>query len=324
MLGLGLGVSYRGGGGFRPSLDLNFLNGALDSRFTFTRASTAWAYNSSGVLTSYATNTPRFDYDPVTLAPKGLLLEEARTNLFLNSAVGVTQSITVSAVAYTLSFYGTGTITLTGVSTAGPLVGTGATNRVSLTFTPTAGSLTCTVSGSCTKVQLEAGSFATSPIVTVGASVGRAVDVCSIATTGFAFNALEGTMFASFTPAGVTGTQTAIYMDDGTSNERMGARAASAALAGIVVDGGVTQASISGGTLTAAATKVAMAYKLNDIAMSVNGAAVTADTSATLPTVTKLLIGCRLSGSESLSGWYTRASYYSSRLSDANLVKIST
>jgi hypothetical protein len=323
MLGLGLGLSYRTGS-LRPALDLNFLGGALDSRFTLTRASAGWAFNSAGVLTSYATNVPRFDYDPATLAPRGLLLEEARTNLFLNSAVGVTQAVTVAAVANTLSFYGTGTITLTGTSTAGPLVGTGVNNRVSLTFTPTAGALTLTVSGSCTNVQLEAGAFATSPIVTVGATVTRALDLCSALTSAFVFNAAEGTLFAAYTPAGVTGHQVAIYMDDGTANERMGVRVASAALAGIVVDGGVTQASVSGGTQAAAATKAAMAYKLNDIALSVNGGAVATDTLATLPTVTKLLIGARLAGSESMSGWYARAAYYNSRLSDATLIRITT
>jgi hypothetical protein len=311
--------------GVRPVLDLPLLGGSLDSRFTFTRASLGWYFNSAGVLTSAAINTPRFDYDPVTLAPRGLLLEEARTNLFLNSAVGVTQACTVTAAAHTLSFQGTGTITLTGVSTAGPLVGTGAANRVSLTFTPTAGSLTLTVSGSCTNVQLELGAFATSPIVTVGSTVNRAVDFCSALTSGFAFNALEGTLFAAFTPAGVTGLQTAIYMDDGTNNERMGARSSGGAMAGIVVDGGVSQASVSGGTITATASKVAMAYKLNDIAISGNGGAVGTDASATIPTVTKLLIGTRLTGSgESLSGWYTRVAYYNRRLDNASLVRLST
>jgi hypothetical protein len=75
-------------GGVPPSLDLNFLGGTMPGSVTFTRASAAWAYNSSGVLTSYATNTPRFDYDPVTLAAKGLLLEEARTNSVRNSSGG--------------------------------------------------------------------------------------------------------------------------------------------------------------------------------------------------------------------------------------------
>lgn len=82
-------------------------------------------------------------------------------NLLANTDAMATQSVTVSAVAHTLSFTGTGTVTLSGASTAGPLVGTGAGNRVSLTFTPTAGSLTMTVTGSVTFGQLELGAFAT-------------------------------------------------------------------------------------------------------------------------------------------------------------------
>jgi len=47
----------------------------------FTRGSTATFTGSNGLIQSAAANTPRFDYDPVTLACKGLLIEEARTNL---------------------------------------------------------------------------------------------------------------------------------------------------------------------------------------------------------------------------------------------------
>lgn len=79
-------------------------------------------------------------------------------NLLLNSATLSTQNITSVAAPYTLHFTGTGTVTLSGTSTAGPLVGTGANDRVSLTFTPTAGTLTLTVSGSVTTAQLELGS----------------------------------------------------------------------------------------------------------------------------------------------------------------------
>lgn len=71
-----------------PTLDLNFLTGSMPSGITFTRASTGWAYNSSGVLTSYATNAPRLDYDPVALTAKGLLIEEARTNLVPGTMTG--------------------------------------------------------------------------------------------------------------------------------------------------------------------------------------------------------------------------------------------
>jgi hypothetical protein len=94
--------------------------------------------------------------------------EATGVNLFANSALPVTQSVTVTAQAYTLSFYGTGTITLSGASTAGPLVGTGdVPDRVSLTFTPTAGSLTMTLSGEIVQPRLETGTAATGSITTL-------------------------------------------------------------------------------------------------------------------------------------------------------------
>lgn len=54
---------------------------------TFTRASTGTFFNSSGVLTSAAINAPRFDYNPATLAARGLLIEEARTNSIRNNTM---------------------------------------------------------------------------------------------------------------------------------------------------------------------------------------------------------------------------------------------
>lgn len=70
-----------------PRMALDFTTGVLDSRVTITRAlNTATRVNSSGLIESVNTNLPRFDYDPVTLAPKGLLIEEARTNALLYSA----------------------------------------------------------------------------------------------------------------------------------------------------------------------------------------------------------------------------------------------
>jgi hypothetical protein len=138
------------------TLDLSFLTpGSLDPRITFTRASTGTYFDVSGTMRTATTNAPRWDYDPVTLALRGLLIEEARTNLLLNSAVLNTQSVTVPASVQALSFYGTGTITLSGAFT-GTLVGVGPfPARASLIFTPTAGTLTLTVTGSVLNAQLE-------------------------------------------------------------------------------------------------------------------------------------------------------------------------
>jgi len=64
-----------------PSLALDFTTGALDPRVTVTRAlNTATRVNSSGLIEAVNADLPRFDYDPVTLQPKGLLIEEQRIN----------------------------------------------------------------------------------------------------------------------------------------------------------------------------------------------------------------------------------------------------
>lgn len=68
-------------------IEFNFTNGVLDSRITFSRAdATATRVNSSGFVEIVAANTPRFDYDPITLECRGLLVEETRTNLITYSS----------------------------------------------------------------------------------------------------------------------------------------------------------------------------------------------------------------------------------------------
>lgn len=72
-----------------PRLALDFTTAVLDSRITFTRttgvSNPATYVNSNGVVTAATNNEPRFDYDPITLACKGLLIEESRINISLQS-----------------------------------------------------------------------------------------------------------------------------------------------------------------------------------------------------------------------------------------------
>ena len=85
MLGLGASTALSTRAGAKPAMALNFLQPFLDSRITFSRGTGATRVNASGFIETVGNTTPRFDYDPVTLAPRGLLIEEARTNLLTYS-----------------------------------------------------------------------------------------------------------------------------------------------------------------------------------------------------------------------------------------------
>ena len=90
---------YREHSSFGSSLSLNFINdnyslGAVGSQkgtkafsdiITFTRASGGGRFNASGVYEWLGNDVPRLDYDPVTLQPRGILIEEQRTNLLTYS-----------------------------------------------------------------------------------------------------------------------------------------------------------------------------------------------------------------------------------------------
>lgn len=70
----------------RPSLLLDFARTRmLDRRITFSRPSAATYFDRNGILRTAASGVPRFDFDPITGACKGLLIEEQRTNLLTYS-----------------------------------------------------------------------------------------------------------------------------------------------------------------------------------------------------------------------------------------------
>ena len=83
-----------------PSLDLNFAaNKSLvddisgNNLITFTRASVGTFVGSNGLIQTAASGVPRFDHNPTTGESLGLLVEEARINLILNSEFTPVQNI---------------------------------------------------------------------------------------------------------------------------------------------------------------------------------------------------------------------------------------
>lgn len=312
------------------SLDLNMLLGELDPRITFTRATGATRINASGLIEAVASNVPRFNYDPVTLAARGLLIEEQQTNLLLNSASLSTQTVTVSAVAYTISFYGAGVITFSGAATA-VITGTGAyPSRTTYTFTPTAGALVVTVTGLAVNAQLELGASVTSYIPTTSAAATRAADVATMTGANFSswYRQDEGTLFAEISdaaPLSSGASRRIANITDGTENNRItiGYAGGGGVAAAFVTSGGIAQAVFNSPSgAYPFPTKVAIAYKENDFCAAVNGSAFSTDTGGTLPIVDRMNIGDLIAGGtgpQNINGHIRRIAYFPRRLANAEL-----
>jgi hypothetical protein len=253
------------------------------------------------------------------------LVEQARTNLLLNSETLATQSVTVTAAAHTLSFYGTGTVTLSGTHSA-TVVGTGAfPTRTTLTFTPTSGSLTVTVSGTVQYGQVELGALATSWISTAGATATRNADVAQITGTNFSrwYSQSAGTVFGEVTSSNVSSGRI-LQFGDGTNNNRQDLLFVSGALNAFVNSGGSPQVNATTANTTTQNTlaKFGYAYKTDDFAWLLNAGISITDTSGTVPTVDRMGVGARTDSAAFLNGHIRRLAYFDRRLPNATLQAI--
>ena len=127
-----------------PRLALDFTTASLDTRVTFTRTgNTATVVNSSGYITPINANLPRFDFNPVTLVCRGLLIEEARTNIFTYSntfanVIWITGNVNFSTTA-TLSPDGTSSVQTWTAN------GSAATHFFSQAYVASASATTCSI-----------------------------------------------------------------------------------------------------------------------------------------------------------------------------------
>lgn len=64
---------------------LDFTTGVLPAGVNFSRASAATFVDAAGTIATAAANAARYDYDPVALTVRGLLMEPAATNLVTNN-----------------------------------------------------------------------------------------------------------------------------------------------------------------------------------------------------------------------------------------------
>jgi hypothetical protein len=317
-------------------------------------SATGWGTTGSSISTNATTA-------PTGAVTADKLVEDTSTGLHLVASTnavtaGVAYTFTVFAKAaertqFQISGMGlTGAgfnivVTLTGAgSVSGAPVGTAITllnngwYRVSVPFTPTNttppvyslyNGTTNSYTGNGTSglflwgAQTEAGAFPTSYIPTTTTALTRAADVASVNTLSPWFNSASGTIYAE--AVGVVPTSVSFvaqFNDLTTSNFIDGARYQTT-LRALLNTGGVNQSTLIPGTAAGAVNKTALAYAANDIAMSANGAAALTDTSATIPTVTRLWLGDDGSGSPRyLNGYLRRVSYYPRRLANAELIAL--
>jgi hypothetical protein len=269
-----------------------------------------------------ADNVPRFDHNPITGESLGLLIEESRVNLLLNSETLSTQNITTTAAARTLSFYGTGSVTLSGTHVA-VVTGTGANVRTSLTYTPTAGTLTLTVAGSVKYANDELGAFATSWIPTTGASATRAADVASMTGTNFSdwYNQTEGGFVFSGRLASASAALTSGFLsaNDGTTNNRHQMYwTGGGAIVRVVASGAASNNSIFNDALVAGVPfNIAYAYGAASNSASCNGGTVSTATQASPSNCSVLEIGNANAFTAPMNGHIARISYYAGRPSNS-------
>jgi hypothetical protein len=292
--------------------------------FDFTRASSATRVNSDGLIETVSTGVPRLDYTNGSCP--SLLLEPQRTNLYLNSETLVTQNVTTTATSYTVSFYGTGTITFSGTY-VGSLVGTGVNNRVSLTFTATAGTLTSTITGTCTKGQLEAGSYPTSYIPTVGGTVTRVAETCSGAGDVNTFNDLEGVLFAEISALANDGTSRRLSISDGSSvNEIMLEldESSNTLRAFVITASGFSYISSQVLSDITNYNKVAIKYKQNDFALWINGFEFDVDNSGNTPINLSVMKFTGGNGGSPFYGNVKQIQYFDTALTDQELEQLTS
>jgi len=172
--------------------------------------------------------------------------------------------------------------------------------------------------------QIETGTVATSPIITAGATVTRAADQLSIATSAFPDVQAAITLYAEAIVRGSQSSGRLIQIDDGTANETHRILRNSADVVGAATtDGGVSQSSVAptttGALAIGATVKAAYAVQANSAQAAVNGTLGAEDTSLTMPTTTTLRLGHANGGGTQLAQHIKRIMAPPRAMTDAEL-----
>ena len=170
--------------------------------------------------------------------------------------------------------------------------------------------------------------FASSYIQTVASQVTRAADAASMTGTNFSswYNQAEGTVYSEASTFDASVIRSAFSASDGTSALRI-LTAHGTGARGFVANNGtqMSQAIASVAFSNNTFSKMSMAYAVNNGNAAANGTIGTLDTVMTIPVVTQLQIGSQTgSAAQTLNGTIRKLSYYPLRVTDAQLVALTS
>jgi hypothetical protein len=178
--------------------------------------------------------------------------------------------------------------------------------------------------------QIELGAYATSYIPTVASTVTRNADIISKTGISSLIGQTEGTIYAEIKVNKLIGTASRyiFHISDGTVNNRIYiafSGSSSNVIRGRIFNGGTLQCSIDSSTITTTGTyKLALAYKNNDIVFYINGVQIGVDTSATIPTCSRVDIGQNYAGASQLGDGILNANIFKTRLLNTELAQLTT
>ncbi|CAB5223991.1 hypothetical protein UFOVP387_23 [uncultured Caudovirales phage] len=178
--------------------------------------------------------------------------------------------------------------------------------------------------------QCEVGSYPTSYIPTTTTTVTRNADIISKTAISSLIGQTEGTIYAEIKVNKLIGTASRyiFHISDETANNRIYmafSGSSSNVLRGRIFNGGTLQCSIDSSTITTTGTyKLALAYKNNDIVFYINGVQIGVDTSASIPTCSRVDIGHNYAGASQLGDNIVNANIFKTRLTNSELQSLTT
>ena len=183
--------------------------------------------------------------------------------------------------------------------------------------------------------QIEVSSYPTSYIPTTSSSATRVADACFKTGISSLIGQTEGVLFFDVDFKYIdqsSGVETLMTVNDGTTANEISIlidtpSGANKTLLGYVRNANVNEVVIyAPSPITATRYKIALAYKLNDVVLYVNGSLIGSDTSATIPTTSNLNYKSRSDGSFlNVQQEYVQESIlFKTRLTNAELASLTT